>query len=83
MRDAVGRHYGTGELAHPIRQALQNAYRDTQTLNSAELAPIDPFHVGGLAATKEVAEALGLHAGAAVVSGNAMAPLIPRALPTS
>jgi SAM-dependent methyltransferase len=64
-RDAVGRHYGTGELAHRIRQALQNIH--SGALNSAELAPIDQFHVGGLAATKEMADALGLRAGATVL----------------
>jgi MPBQ/MSBQ methyltransferase len=67
VREAVGRHYGTGELAHRIRQALQNAHSDTHPLNAAELAPIDQFHVGGLAATKEMAEALGLYAGATVL----------------
>ncbi len=65
--EAVGRHYGTGEIAHRIRQPLQNAYSDTRPLNAAELAPIDQFHVGGLAATKEMAEALGLRAGATVL----------------
>jgi SAM-dependent methyltransferase len=67
LRDTVDRHYGSGELVHRVRQALQNAYSDTQTLNSAELAPMDQFHVGGLAATKEMAEALGLYAGATVL----------------
>lgn len=67
VREAVGRHYGTGELAHRIRQALENAYSETHPLNAAELAPIDQFHVGGLAATKEMAEALGLRAGATVL----------------
>jgi SAM-dependent methyltransferase len=67
VREAVGRHYGTGELAHRIRQALQNAQSDTHPLNAADLAPIDQFHVGGLAATKEMAEALGLRAGATVL----------------
>src|SRR5579864_9409209 len=67
VREAVGRHYGTGELAHRIRQALQNAHSDTHPVNAAELAPIDQFHVGGLAATKEMAEALGLYAGATVL----------------
>jgi hypothetical protein len=52
LRDTVDRHYGTGELVHRVRQALLNAYSDKQTLNSAELAPISQFHVGGLAATK-------------------------------
>src|SRR5258708_16931336 len=68
LRDTVDRHYGTGELVHRVRQALQNAYSDTQTLNSAELAPMDQFHVGGLAATKEMAGALGLYAGATVLA---------------
>src|SRR6266852_6420497 len=67
VREAVGRHYGTGDLAHRIRQALQNAHGDTQPLNAAELAPIDQFHVRGLAATKDMAEALGLCAGATLL----------------
>lgn len=67
VRDAIGRHYGTGELANRVREALQKAHGDTQTLNSAELAPLDQFHVRGLAATKEMADALGLRAGATVL----------------
>src|SRR6266852_3851703 len=66
-RDAVGQHYGSGELANRVRQALQNARVEMQTLNSAELAPLDQFHVRGLAATKEMADALGLRAGATVL----------------
>jgi len=46
LGDTVDRHYGTGELVHRVRQALQNAYSDPQTLNSAELAPV--FVVLGL-----------------------------------
>lgn len=65
--DAIGRHYGTGELANRVRQALQNARIEMQALNSAELAPLDQFHVGGLAATKETADALGLRVGATVL----------------
>jgi len=68
LRVAVDRHYGSGELVHRVRQALQNAYSNAQTLNSAELAPIDQFHVGELAATKEMAEALRLYAGATATS---------------
>lgn len=67
VRDAIGRHYGTGELANRVREALQKSHSDTQTLNSAELAPLDQFHVRGLAATKEMSEALGLRAGATVL----------------
>ena len=66
-RDTVRQHYGTGELANRIREALRKAHGDTQILNSAELAPLDQFHVRGLAATKEMADALGLRAGATVL----------------
>jgi ubiquinone/menaquinone biosynthesis C-methylase UbiE len=66
-RDAVGQHYGSGELANRVLQAIQNTHGNSQTLNWAELAPIDQFHVRGLAATKEMAEALGLCAGATLL----------------
>jgi SAM-dependent methyltransferase len=67
IRGEIGRHYGTGKLANHIREALQKVHGDSQTLNSAELAPLDQFHVRGLAATKEMADALGLRAGATVL----------------
>lgn len=66
-RDAITQHYGTGELANRILQALQNTHRRSQGLNSEELAPLDQFHVGGLAATKQMADALGLRVGARVL----------------
>jgi ubiquinone/menaquinone biosynthesis C-methylase UbiE len=66
-RDAIGQHYGAGDLANRVLQALDNAHGDSQTLNWTEFAPIDQFHVPGLAATKEMAEALRLRAGAAVL----------------
>lgn len=66
-RDTVRQHYGTGELASRVLQALQNAHMDSQTLSWADLAPLDQFHVRGLAATKEMADALGLRAGATVL----------------
>jgi SAM-dependent methyltransferase len=67
IRGEIGRHYGTGKLANHVREALQKVHGDRQTLNSAELAPLDQFHVRGLAATKEMADALGLRAGATVL----------------
>lgn len=66
-RDAIGQHYGAGDLADRVLQALKSAQGDSQTLNWTEFAPIDQFHVRGLAATKEMAEALRLRAGAAVL----------------
>lgn len=66
-RDTDRQHYGTGELANRIREALRKAHGDTQILKPAELAPLDQFHVRGLAATKEMADALGLRAGATVL----------------
>ena len=66
-RDAIGQHYGAGDLANRVLQALENAHGDSQTLNWTELAPIDQFHVRGLAATKEMAEALRPRAGASVL----------------
>lgn len=66
-REAVSQHYGTAELANRVLQALQNAHSDSQTLSWADLAPLDQFRVRRLAATKEMAEALGLRAGATVL----------------
>lgn len=59
-RDTVSQHYGAGELVNRVVQALQDVHGDVQTLNWADFAPIDQFHVRGLAATKEMAEAVGL-----------------------
>lgn len=65
--DAVGQHYGSGQLENRVLQALQNAGIDTQSVSWADLAPLDQFHVRGLAATKEMAEALDPRAGATVL----------------
>lgn len=67
IRGEIVRHYGTGELANHVREALQKAHSDSQTLTSAQLAPLDQFHVRGLAATREMADALGPRNGATVL----------------
>ena len=48
-RDAVGQHYGSGDLTNRVLQAIQNTHGNSQTLNWTELTPIDQFHVRGLA----------------------------------
>lgn len=65
--NAVGQHYGTTQLESRVLEALRNADSDAQRVNWADLVPLDQFHVRGLAATKEMAEALDLCAGATVL----------------
>jgi hypothetical protein len=44
---------------------------DAGSLTWSDLAPLDQFHVRGLAATKELAEGLGLNVGSTVIDGGA------------
>lgn len=65
--NAVGQHYGTTRLENHVLEALRKSHGDAQRVNWADLAPLDQFHVRGLAATKEMAEALEPRAGATVL----------------
>ena len=59
--DQVSRFYsGTGELVPAISAALEAAGLDRESLQPADLAPLDEFHIRGRAATLEIAEALAL-----------------------
>jgi SAM-dependent methyltransferase len=64
---SVQQHYGVSALNDSITQALEQAGLDAGRLNEAQLAPLDQFHVRGLAATQDMAGALSLTAGAAVL----------------
>ena len=59
-------HYGTTSLVQRIDEALLRAGLADGIIGWADLAPLDQFHVRGLAATRELAEALGI-AGAHVL----------------
>jgi SAM-dependent methyltransferase len=60
-------HYGTTSLVRRIDEALHRAGLADGIIGWADLAPLDQFHVRGLAATGELAEALGIEAAAHVL----------------
>jgi ubiquinone/menaquinone biosynthesis C-methylase UbiE len=61
MSDTVASHYaGGGDLASAIAESLQAAGRDIDRLTTADLGPVDEFHIRGRKATLELAEALNL-----------------------
>jgi ubiquinone/menaquinone biosynthesis C-methylase UbiE len=51
----VAKHYTRGRLEEAILRALAESGKDPETLAPADLAPVDEFHVGGLASTEELA----------------------------
>jgi hypothetical protein len=53
---AVVEHYGRDDLRERLSSALRTAGLSGQVLSPMILAPLDQFHVRGLAATKELAE---------------------------
>lgn len=52
---AIGSHYGQGDLAERLFQALRDAGKDPQAPSTTDLAGIDEFHVRGREATLELA----------------------------
>ena len=60
-------HYGTGDLTIQVAEALRRAGLDHGPLNWSVLAPLDQFHIRGLAATAELAVGLELAPGASVL----------------
>lgn len=62
--DGVIDHYGTTSLLQRIDEALRRAGLADRVIGWADLTPLDQFHVRGLSATRELAEALGLDTGA-------------------
>jgi SAM-dependent methyltransferase len=63
----VPNHYGTADLTERVDRALKQAGFDADNLTWSDLAPLDQFHVRGLAATKELAEGLRLATGSTVI----------------
>lgn len=64
---AVVEHYGRDDLRERLSSALRTAGLSGQVLSPMILAPLDQFHVRGLAATKELAEAARVGPGAMVL----------------
>jgi SAM-dependent methyltransferase len=60
-------HYGTTSLVRRIDEALHHAGLADGIIGWADLAPLDQFHVRGLGATRELAEALGIDGGASLL----------------
>jgi SAM-dependent methyltransferase len=56
-------HYGTASLGDRVQDALARAGFGEGTIDWSALAPIDEFHTGGLAATRETVAALDPKAG--------------------
>jgi SAM-dependent methyltransferase len=63
----VTKHYGTESLQARIDEALRGAGLGDGIIDWADLVPLDQFHVRGLGATRELAEALGIEAGQTVL----------------
>ena len=61
--DAVQRHYTADDLSGRLDAALHAAGLGDGTVDWTRLAAIDQFHVGGLDATQDLAQALGLRGG--------------------
>ena len=54
LTSQVSQHYGTAGLVERIRTALMQAGKQLDSLTLEDLAPMDQFHTGGLAATREL-----------------------------
>lgn len=63
----IARHYGRGGLLDRITAGLAALGVDPANASPADLDPVDEFHIGGLAATEELAARLDLPAGARVL----------------
>lgn len=57
---SVRNHYRATGLTDQIRSALATIAPDDRPLTVAQLAPLDQFHVRGILATRELADAVGL-----------------------
>jgi SAM-dependent methyltransferase len=64
---AVVEHYGADPLLSRIDEALRTAGLGDGIIDWSDLTPLDQFHVRGLGATRELAEALGVAAGEKVL----------------
>ena len=59
----VAEHYTRGKLEEAVLRAITQSGKDASRLEFADLATMDEFHVGGLEATKSVADHMELHGG--------------------
>jgi ubiquinone/menaquinone biosynthesis C-methylase UbiE len=66
-QELIREQYGTASLRERIDEALHLAGLGKGTLNWSDLVPLDQFHVRGLGATRELAEALDLKVGREVL----------------
>jgi SAM-dependent methyltransferase len=64
---SVQEHYEFGDMPARIEKALDEAGLGSGPIEWSKLATLDQFHVRGLAATKELAEGLGLAGGERVL----------------
>jgi MPBQ/MSBQ methyltransferase len=63
LEHAVARHYGRGDIAGRILEALRATGVDPDRLKPDDLAPVDEFHIGGRAASEQVLARLALNKG--------------------
>src|ERR687893_2185264 len=63
----VGAHYGRGDLATRILEALRAAGKDPDALAIEDLTPIDQLHARGRGATLELARLAGITSGMRVL----------------
>jgi ubiquinone/menaquinone biosynthesis C-methylase UbiE len=66
-QDAILEHYGTEPLVRRVEVALRQAGLDRPGVDWSAFAPLDEFHVRGLAATRDLAAALGPEADTSVL----------------
>ncbi len=66
-RAAVSEHYGRGDLAARILEALRAAGKDLDALAVEDLSPVDQFHTGGREATLDLARRAGITTGTRVL----------------
>jgi len=62
MQDKVEDHYAQADLGRAILEALEADGKSMDRLTADDLAPVDAFHIGGRAASRELAALAGLSA---------------------
>ncbi len=67
VRELVRHHYGAGDLAGAVLEALRQAGTDIEHLSPRDLFPIDQLHAGGAPATVHLVERLDLAPGSHVL----------------
>lgn len=67
LDQSIAKHYAHGALETAILGALAAAGKNPEALTSADLAPVDEFHIGARQATKDLSAHLDLPRGARVL----------------